>query len=312
MSVLPSPTTSAVPSLPEGWHVLSFKVLAGPRLAIVGVDADLHAAWQSDRAQKTVGEAWRLAQRSKAKIWWVQDDQLIEGIQFALLQQFPIIEQFPDGRWLVANARSDGQGNTRVFGADGAERQRFELGDGIEHIKIDDEGRIWVGWFDEGVFGNDSWRLPGLKWAPSAHGIAAFDDRGALLTHATLQSIADCYTLNVIGAEAWACTYTDFPLWQMNNGAERVWRTDLAGTRAIAVKQPHVLAAGGYQENANRVVLLKLHERAAETLGEWRLPFEVGYPAQVSLIDGRGDELHVVHGQEWHRWRVSEFVRACE
>lgn len=87
---------------------------------------------------------------------------------------------------------------------------------------------------------------------------------------------------------------------------------NLAGTRAIAVKYPHVLAAGGYQEDANRVVLLRLHDRAAETLGEWRLPFEVGYPAQVSLIDGRDDELHVVDGQEWHRWRVSEFVRACE
>lgn len=138
-----------------------------------------------------------------------------------MLDQFPIVEQLPDGRWLIANARSDGNGNARLFGEDGTEERRFEFGDGIEHIKTDDEGRIWVGWFDEGVFGNGAWRLPGLKWAPSAHGIAAFDDRGALLMHATLQSIADCYALNVIGAEAWACTYTDFPLWQMTPSAIR-------------------------------------------------------------------------------------------
>ena len=96
MSVLPRPTTTVVPALPEGWHVLSFNVLAGSRLAIAGANADLHAAWQSDRAQKTVGEAWRLAQRAKATLWWLLDDQLYAGLQFPLLEQFPIVEQFPD------------------------------------------------------------------------------------------------------------------------------------------------------------------------------------------------------------------------
>lgn len=312
MSVLPSPTTLTVPALPESWHVLSFKVLAGSRLAIVGTDADLHAAWRSDRAKNTLGEYWRLAQRAKAKVWWVQGDQLFEGVQFALLEPFPIIEQFRDGRWLVANSRSDGQGNTRIFGADGSAGQHFELGDGIRHIKIDDQSRIWVGWFDEGVFGNDRWRLPGLKCAPSAHGVASFNDQGALLTHATLNSIADCYALNVFGTEAWACTYTHFPIWQMDNSGERNWRTELSGTRAIAVRPPYVLAAGGYQEERNRVVLLRLYERAAETVGEWCLPFEMASPVEVGLVDGRDDELHVVHRQEWHRWRVAEFVKACE
>ncbi|MGD2132155.1 MAG: hypothetical protein PVI23_05135 [Maricaulaceae bacterium] len=76
-----------------------------------------------------------------------QDDQLIEGVQFRLLEPFPIVEQFPDGRWLVVNARSMGQGNARILGADGVEERRIELGDGIEHLKIDDQNRVWVGWF---------------------------------------------------------------------------------------------------------------------------------------------------------------------
>jgi hypothetical protein len=240
-------------------------------------------------------------------VWLLQDDQLIERLQFSLLEPFVRVDEFPDGRWLIVNARSRGQGNARVLSNDGKEERRIELGDGIEHVKIDDHQRIWVGWFDEGIFGNDNWRLPGRKWAPSAHGIAAFDDQGALITHATLESIADCYSLNVFGDEAWACTYTDFPIWRMRDGRECTWATNLRGTRAIAVRHPHVLAAGGYQDEANRVLLLMLQEQKAHVLGEWRLPFGTDTPA--TLIDGRGDELHVVQGQCWHRWRIADFTR---
>ncbi|UPT62523.1 MAG: hypothetical protein M0D54_19565 [Hyphomonadaceae bacterium JAD_PAG50586_4] len=308
MSVLPTATTKTLPALPEGWHVLRFKALPGGRLAMLGVNADLYAAWQTDLEQKTVGETRRLATQASARVWMLQEDQLIEAIRFPLLAPFPLIDEFPDGRWLVANSRSDGQGNARVLSADGAEEGRIELGDGIEHIKIDDQKRIWVGWFDEGVFGNRNWRLPGREWAPSAHGIAAFEDRGALLAHATLESVTDCYALNVFGDEAWACTYTDFPIWQMHNGRERTWPTNLRGTRAIAVKYPHVLAAGGYQDDANGVVLLSLQEGESRLPGEWRLPFGADHP--VTMIDGRGDELHLVQGQHWHRWRVADFARA--
>lgn len=309
MTNAPSPTVSAIPLLPDGWHALSFKVLTGGRLAVVGSNADLQAAWLSDHKQRTVGEAWRLATEGMARVWTLSNDDLIEHAEFPLLEPFPQVEQFPDGRWLVANARSRGSGNARILSKDGAEIRRVELGDGIEHIKIDSEQRIWVGWFDEGVFGNDNWRLPGRKLAPSAHGIAAFDEQGALLEHATLQSIADCYALNVSGSAAWACTYTDFPIWQMANGQEQTWTTPLRGIRALAVAHPHVLAAGGYKEEANRVVLLRLGDSRAEVLDEWRLPFDVGYPADVNMIDGRDDHLHVVRDGQWHRWRVSDCIK---
>lgn len=305
----PSPSISDVSPLPDGWYVLAFKVLSGGRLAIIAADLDYHAARKTDYEQKTVGQAQRAAANATAQVLLVQDGSLYEGIRFPLEQPFSIIEQFPDGRWLVAHARSRGRGNARVFDANGAEQRRFELGDGIEHVKIDDTGRIWVGWFDEGVFGNDDWRLPGRKWPPSAHGLAAFDDMGALVTHATLESVADCYALNVVGVEAWACTYTDFPISRLGIDGEKTWQTNLSGTRAIAVKAPFVLAAGGYREDGNRVVLLKLDEDRAQTIGEWRLPFDVGFPQKVDLIDARGDDLHVVVDRKWFRWSVSDFAK---
>jgi hypothetical protein len=314
MNGIPTPVASAVPSLPDGWHVLSFKVLAGSRLAMIGANADVRGAWRSDYEQKTVGEARRLAAKATARVWTFDGDNLIEAMQFPLLEPFPIVEQFPDGRWLVtAKSGLPGQGNTRILGTDGTEERRIELGHCIEHIKIDDCQRIWVGWFDEGVFGNDNWRVPGLKRPPSARGLAAFDERGTLVKHAPSGGeIVDCYALNVSGNTAWACTYTDFPIWQLSNERERTWPTNLSGTRALAVSYPYVLAVGGYEDAANRAVLLQLVDQRAETLGEWRLPVGTRDPAVVSLIDGRDDELHVARDQQWHRWRVKEFAKLCD
>lgn len=311
VSDLPPPTVSDIPPLPDGWYLLASKVLSGGRLAIIATDVDYHAAWTSDHAQKTFGESLRATAKATAQVLLLQDGVLYEGIRFPLEQPHPIIEQFPDGRWLVVHARSRGNGNARLLNHNGVEQRRFELGDGIEHAKIDDAGRIWVGWFDEGVFGNNTWRYPGRAWPPSAHGLAAFNDMGELAAHTTLnlESVADCYALNVFGKEAWACTYTDFPISKLGSEGERHWRTGLRGTRAIAVKAPFVLAAGGYSDDGNRVVLLKLDDGAAQTIGEWRLPFDVGYPQQVDLIDARDDELHILSNQKWLRWSVSAFVQ---
>jgi len=302
---VPEPRTTALPSLPSGWHILSYKVLAGSRLAIVGVDADIVRAWRSDYEQKTLGETRRLAAKAAVRVWICDDAGLWEGPEFPLLEPFPVVDQFPDGRWLVANSRSGGQQNARILSVPGTEERRFELGDGIEHIKIDDRHRIWVGWFDEGVVGNRRWRVPGLKWPPAAYGLAAFDDCGEIVTHAPTGRILDCYALNVLDDAAWACTYTDFPIWQLTGTVERMWDTDLRGTRALAVRYPHVLAAGGYGDESNRIVLLRLDGHRAVMLGEWRLP-----PVQVSMIDGRGEEIHAVENHVWHRWSLTEFQHA--
>ncbi|MES1201133.1 MAG: hypothetical protein ABUS57_06755 [Pseudomonadota bacterium] len=308
MKDAPLPISSVLPPLPNGWWAQSYKVLAGGRLAVVGADADLWAAWKADRELRTVNQTARLAAQATAKVWTVQGEGLIEEVQFALLDAFPMIDQFPDGRWLAAHARSRGERNGRVLSRDGDELRRVQLGDGINHIKIDDRQRIWVGWFDEGVFGNDHWRVPGLKYAPSAYGIAAFDDHGTLVAHASLPSIADCYALNAFGREVWSCTYTEFPLWRMTDQAESTWQTSLTGVSAIAVNFPHVVAVGGYGGDRDRVVLLKLEGASARKVDEWRMPLLAR--DSLSRIDGRGDEVHAVCDGRWHRWRVRDFVKA--
>jgi hypothetical protein len=84
----------------------------------------------------------------------------------------------------------------------------------------------------------------------------------------------------------------------------------LSGSRALAVAGTHVVAAGGYAEDGDKVVLLRLDEDQARPVGEWRLPFGAGYPQAVDLIDGRGGYIHAVTDGAWHKWSVADFVSA--
>lgn len=303
---LGEPISVDLPSLPEGWRVVHLSVLAGARLAITGVDVDLSSALAQRRTQQAARTLRRLAKGATARVWVFDGSSLTEGPQFPLLQPFPIVEQFPDGRWLVAATRSSGDRAARILSADGTQVSRIELGDGIAQIKIDAHQRIWVGWLDRGVFGNDLWRAQGRDEPPSAHGLAAFDDAGELLLRPAVARISDCYALNVAGDAAWACSYADFPISKLNDQEDRYWSTSLSGARAIAVRFPYVLAAGGYGEDADRATLLRLLDATSEVLGERRLPLGSYELRDLRLLDGRDDEIHAVVNNTWRRWTVPD------
>ena len=299
-----------MPSLPDGWHAIAFAVLAEGVLAVVGTDVDLRAEWGRDETGQVLGDPFRLAARASAQVWMFDGGVLRAGPAFPLGSPHPVVDRFADGRWIVASCRGEGT-NARVLNAAGEELRRIRLGDGIEHLKIDDAGHIWVGWFDEGVFGNEGWVVPGLKRSPSSYGLAAFSEEGEVIAaEAELpQGISDCYALNVEGECAFACTYTQFPIISAVAGRpSRWWKTDLRGPRALAVNWPYVLAAGGYAEDGNRIALLRMSERGGEQVAEWRLPAPFGDPRAADLFDGRGDTLHIVHDGVWRRWRVDDFL----
>lgn len=302
MNDLPAPQAKHLPELPDGWHRLTYKILSGNRLGILGVDRDFY----QEAAGKTVSAKASL-NNVTAKIWVFDGQALSECLSFPLTGRFPQFDQFPDGHWLVANSRSRGDGNARVLNADGKEVAQLELGDGINHLKICDKGHIWVGWFDEGIFGNENWRYPGLKWPPSSYGIVAFNTKGEVIKHPELISPADCYALNVFGNEAWSCTYTDFPIWQMTQTKEHIWPSNLSGISALAISYPYVLLAGGYGENKNRICLVKIKENKSVQLREWSASI-LADRQHLHLLDGRANVLHAVVGHIWYRWDVTQFM----
>lgn len=308
----PDASEIALPALPDGWHILSQAVLAGGVLGLLGVNADLRQEWRRGPSGEMLGDPFALAGRALAGLWTFDGETLATGPTFPLLTPFPIFDRFPDGRWLVASIRS-GEANARLLATDGSELSRFRLGDGIMHLKVDSASRIWVGWFDEGVFGNDTWRVPGLEWPPAAYGLAAFDATGALVAKAegapTGSEIADCYALNVVGDQPWACTYSEFPISTYEAQTGWRWRpTRLSGTRAIAVGHPYVLAAGGYGDDGDRVELLRIDDQRIVPMGVWRLPIPVGFPQRVDLVDAREGQLHTVSDGVWRRWSIDNFL----
>ncbi|WP_174279970.1 hypothetical protein [Sphingomonas bacterium] len=328
-------TGHPLPPLPEGRQAVGRSVLTEGTLAMLVTDVDLQGehrrvndAWRSSIPPDPPARLWELAANGVGRLLLARPKEWDEGASFPLETPFPLCDRFSDGRWLIVKSRARDATNARVLSPEGALVQRFRLGDGIEHVAIDADDRIWVGWFDEGVVGNDNWRLPGHDWAPSSNGVACFAADGPLLSLPDWPDgtsiIADCYAQNVTGSGAWVCPYTEFPLVCFEpDHPTRWWRSDVAGAKAIAVDGRHALLAGGYREDAARLALVELAGEGdgeqASLLATWIMPLRRLPPPSndwapvwdaPDLLVGRGGVLHLIVDHRWYRWHVETVVAA--
>ncbi|WP_331733895.1 hypothetical protein OHU34_46040 (plasmid) [Streptomyces sp. NBC_00080] len=106
----------------------------------------------------------------------------------AVRARWPHLDRLPDGGFVVAASRVrryEDANQGQVFDALGRETSSFSVGDAIEHLLVDEAGRIWVGHFDENPVGIRCWSATGrLAWTS--------DD-------ACIPGLFDCYALNVSG-----------------------------------------------------------------------------------------------------------------
>ena len=321
--------------------------LSDGSLGLLYADADLADAWLRQLAGdtlvvsgKTLSRPFELAASARGLIRRWNGRELAGHCEFPLETPLPLFDRFPDGRWLVVGSRSIGGPNARALTEDGALISRFFLGDGIEHVGIDADHQIWVGWFDEGVFGNGDWKGD-WEWPPSSQGIACFSSDGVPLAPIVIPKdsggVADCYAMNVGAGGNWFVPYTEFPI--LNLERERParwwksdqrgwWKADLSGARALAVDGAHALVAGGSGRASHILRLVSLDGQGngerAEVIATWFLPLHKRKPLageaaevaayhvweQPSLLSGRGDTLHLIQGPEWRQWRVSDALNA--
>jgi hypothetical protein len=324
-----SPIISPLAPIPEDWLALHHSILSDGALAVVATDVDLASEWSRifacDGVIDPPSRIKELTDIGRARLLIWKEDHWQEGPTFALETPHPLLDRFSNGDWLVVGSRARGEPNARVLSSDGTLLSRFMLGDGIEYIAIDSADRIWVGWFDEGMFG-EGWSVPGLEWPPSSNGVACFAPDGSVVDVPPWPKdagiIADCYALAPAGSGVWAIPYMDFPLVRFAPGEPaRWWRSELAGLRAVAVDGPHSLVAGGYNDDAARLTLLRLDEPGegedVVPLATWRMPVRAARPVRKdwapvweppALLIGRGDTLHLIDDGKWHQWRVADAV----
>jgi streptogramin lyase len=127
---------------------------------------------------------WTCFEEGKGSTIFADDGQRIDLHPPGREQfRFPNLQRFPDGRWLVAEARMDPvTPNAFVFDPDGTHINSFYAGDGIQTVLVDRRGKIWIGYFDEGVFGAFN-PMPAkeqqtYRFGPS--GLVRVDDRGEI------------------------------------------------------------------------------------------------------------------------------------
>jgi hypothetical protein len=130
------------------------------------------------------------------------------------------IQPFGEG-WLLGDGRG---GRAELYGGAGQPLRTLDLGDASNDVQTTPNGKIWVSYFDEGVYGG------GLG---SQQGIVCFDSSGHPIfkyfdfaEENELPFIDDCYAMNVVSEdEIWLSYYSAFPLVSIRSfQLYRVWK----------------------------------------------------------------------------------------
>lgn len=224
----------------------------------------------------------------------------------------PTLQPLPHGRILIVGARArwrpDGPDrNAHIYETDGSVLAEETLGDGIEHVFTTGTGHVWVGYFDEGVYGNYGWGEPESPPPLGACGLARFSpdlqpDWRYPSDDSPWGSISDCYALNVDGETAWASYHTDFPIVRVDEGALTGWDNPVTGPTALAVDDTRVALYGGHGPYRDRLVVGSLSGDRLHTAGQYRIVLPDGQrlPENPHVI-GRGPDLHILTDNDWYR-----------
>ncbi|WP_410658860.1 hypothetical protein [Amycolatopsis sp. lyj-112] len=228
---------------------------------------------------------------------------------------YPSVQPMPDGHLLLVGSRArwrpeGADRNAILYDSAGNAVAEATLGDGIQHVMTTGEGKIWAGYFDEGVYGNYGWGFEGPEPLGAA-GLVRYTpelrrDWSFPLNHEQFDGIDDCYALNVDGETAWVCYYADFPVARIRDGVVKFWENDVAGAKAIAVADDVIAFCGGYSPHYDRLVLARLGDDRTRITGEYRLTLPGGEPIPAgSALIGRGSALHVVTEDTWYRLDIT-------
>lgn len=186
------------------------------------------------------------------------------------------------------------------------------LGDGIQEVFTTPSGKVWVGYFDEGVYGNYGWGAPGPE-PMGAHGIVRFasdltvdwqypyDAEGGAISHV--------YAMNVDAETAWSSYYTDFPIVRIAENEVSTWRGGSDGARALLVDDARCALIGGYGAKKHRALLGSLNSGGFVPEAAAALLLPGGAELGNCRFVARGAELHAFVGLDWYKIALADLSR---
>ena len=196
--------------------------------------------------------------------------------------------------------------NAFLFDAQGQLLRSWHVGDGIEDVQISPNGKIWVSYFDEGVFGDTPM---------GEQGLVCFNLLGELLFEfikdcpampKMCDGMADCYALNVASnRDTWLCYYTNFSLVHLR---ELTFKEafppppEMIGSHAFAVCDWRRLFVGGYHFKQQ----LFWRDEASKRQLEIEAVDENGDAITWKRAQGRGADLFLCDDAKVHILSLSE------
>ena len=226
-----------------------------------------------------------------------------------------LVQPLLDG-FLLACVRShwrsevDIEHNGRLYNRSGQLEKELILGDGIEDLQVTSSGRIWVGYFDEGVFGNFGWKHP-----RGASGLVSLDSTGALTYEFApppgLDAMDWCYAINARSdSELWCFCATNLPLVQIRESqVVGSWELPVTASDAFAISDDAALFRGGYNES-HTYHLCTFAPNTLRRVATFSLVSGARKPIAADRVVGRGDRLFLLAGRDIYRVSVSDVAGA--
>lgn len=238
----------------------------------------------------------------------------------------PHVQPLPGGRILLVSPRcrwyGDSAGhdadhradrNAVSYHSDGTRAGEGVLGDGIGRLATTAAGRIWAGYYDEGIYGNFGWGGPDGPRPIGAPGLVGFDEDFARVWPSAEDRFGlgdDCSCLNVAGDTLWA-GYSGGVV-AVRDGVRTTWRSDDGGRGyGLLVDEPAgriALFSALGRGRDERLRVGDLDDYAGEIT--WQQPRSLllpdGSALPPSYVHGRGATMHVVTGTDWYRLDLAD------
>lgn len=144
-------------------------------------------------------------------------------------------------------ANGDTDKNAVIIDKNGEFVREMCFGDGIQDCLTTADGKIFVSYFDEGIFGNCGWSMSD---AIGRSGLNMFDEYGNINWSADSQ-IDDCYAMNVDDDNnLWYYYYSEFLIVKTDLYTQKVFDPHISGANSLLISadQSGIIIDGGYND----------------------------------------------------------------